>query len=87
MSNDDDVERVPFRRRPIVVTIDLPGVLIVLLMASFVLMSLTIVYGLIAQELEPAIVLTIVGTVFSGVLAGALATWREQNKKQSEERK
>lgn len=62
------------------VVVDLPAVLIILLLASFVLMAGTIAYGLITHQLKPATVLTVVGTVFSGVLAGALATSRNNKK-------
>lgn len=72
------------KHRNLTVTVDLPGVLILLLLASFGLMAATIAYGLITHELKPSTVLTVVGTVFSGVLAGALATSRGSNKKPPE---
>lgn len=81
MSDDDEKPASDTKKhRGLTVTVDLPGVLILLLVASFVLMALTIGYGLVTDQLKPATVLTVVGTVFSGVLAGALATSRNSNK-------
>lgn len=79
----EDEAKVPAtkRHRSLAVTVDLPGVLILLLVASFILMTGTIAYGLITHQLKPATVLTVVGTVFSGVLAGALATSMNSHKK------
>jgi hypothetical protein len=58
------------------VTIDLGGVLLILLVAAFGLVAATVIYGLWTKSLEPSTVLTVVGTMFSGVLAGAIAASR-----------
>lgn len=71
------------KKHKLTVTVDLPGVLVILLILSFVIMAGTIGYGLASGKLKPEIVLGIVSTIFSGILAGALTTWIANNKKSS----
>lgn len=64
------------RRRRVTVAVDLPAVLILLLVGAFVLMGATVIYGFVAGTLDPGIVLGVLSTLFTGLLAGALTASR-----------
>lgn len=68
----------PTPRRPRHVEFDLSGVLLLLLIGSFVLILVTVGYGFATGKLSPAVVLSVAATLFSGVLAGALAGGRSK---------
>lgn len=68
----------PRRRRRVTVTVDLPAALILLLLGAFVLLTGTVAYGFVTKTLDPAIVLGVVSTMFTGLLAGALTASRRK---------
>lgn len=79
----------PPRRRRTTVSVDLPAVLVLLLIAAFLLLGATIAYGFWTHTLDPGIVLGVVSTMFTGLLAGALTAARrhgaEDVKRKSDE--
>lgn len=68
-------------RRRMTVSVDLPAILALLLIGAFVLLAGTMVYGFLTHTLDPAIVLGVVSTMFTGLLAGALTASRRSNGK------
>jgi phosphotransferase system glucose/maltose/N-acetylglucosamine-specific IIC component len=55
--------------------VDLPAVLLLLLVAAFILLAVTVGYGFATKTLDPGIVLGVVGTMFTGLTAGALTAY------------
>lgn len=63
-------------RARLTVTTDLPGVLVLLLIGAGVLIVGTVAYGFFTHTLDPAIVLGVASTLFTGLLGGALTARR-----------
>lgn len=70
-------ETPPERHRArVAVSVDLPGILSLLLVGVFVLILITVGYGFWTGTLKPELVLAAGSTLFTGVLGGALAARR-----------
>lgn len=64
-------------RAPLSVTVQLGGLLAVLLVGAFVLLTLVIVVGLLRDSLNVTAVVSVLATMFGGILTGYLASQRK----------
>jgi hypothetical protein len=67
------------RSRRVSVTVDLPGVLVLLLIGVFLLIGAAFAYGFWTHTLDPAVALGVASTLFTGLLGTALAARRFAN--------
>lgn len=64
----------PGSRRRLSLTVDLNGVLVLIIVGTFGLIVVTLGWGLISGEIDFTTVVAVLSTMLSGVVAGALAT-------------
>lgn len=67
----------PESRRRLSLSVDLSGVLTLIIVGTFGLIAVTLGWGLITGEIDFTTVVAVLSTMLSGVVAGALAAARK----------